>query len=159
MASAQVVLRGRFSPGTIVRLVRVAHEGVLRSEGGEEVGEAKVDKDGEVKFSAGVKENERYFVVGLIDGFPREVRITGRAADDPNSVVEQAPVRPDRVRLSDGSWADEAPERVKAGTRRSRRRRLSSRCRRGACKGPIRRAGTRIRTIRRRSCRTPISGR
>jgi hypothetical protein len=111
MASAQVVLRGRFKPGSIVRLVRVAHEGVLRSEGGEEVATAEVDDSGEVKFSRGVDEGARYLVSGLIDGFPVEVRARGRASDDPAVVLEQPPVKPDRVRLSDGSWADEPPKR------------------------------------------------
>lgn len=113
MASAQVVLRGRFKPGSIVRLVRVAHEGVLRSEGGEEVAVATVDDDGEVKFSRGVDEGARYLISGLIDGFPREIRARGRAKDDPDTVLEQPPVQPDRVRLSDGSWADEEPKREK----------------------------------------------
>jgi hypothetical protein len=111
MASAQVVLRGRFKPGSFVRLVRVAHEGVLRSEGGEEVATATVDEDGEVKFGRGVDEGARYLVSGLIDGFPVEVRARGRAKDDPDITLEQPPVKADRVRLSDGSWADEPPER------------------------------------------------
>jgi hypothetical protein len=43
--AGQVTLRGRFSAGTVVRLVRVAHEGVLRAEGGEEVDVQTAEKD------------------------------------------------------------------------------------------------------------------
>jgi hypothetical protein len=43
--AGQVTLRGRFSAGTVVRLVRVAHEGVLRPEGGEEVDVQTAEKD------------------------------------------------------------------------------------------------------------------
>lgn len=114
MASARVALNGRFRPGTQVRLVKVRDERALRSEGGETVGTAKVDSDGLVKFTSGVEVGARYFIVGQVDGQPLEVRARGRAADDPAEVLEQAPVSTDRVRLSDGSWLDETPERVKA---------------------------------------------
>lgn len=110
---ASVVLRGRFTKGSIVRLVEVDGEHVLRSEGGREVDSKKVgEEDGisVVKFSSGVKDGVRYFVSGYVDGTPLEVRVTGRK-DAEDSVLAQAPVRPDRVRLSDGSWSDEAPEK------------------------------------------------
>jgi hypothetical protein len=107
----KVRLNGRFSPGTVVRLVKVDGAATLRADG--DGGEATqvVDKDGQVEFPAEVA--ARYLIVGYQNGFPLEVRVTGREASDVNSEVFQAPVRPDRVRLGDGSWADEAPERVK----------------------------------------------
>jgi hypothetical protein len=107
----KVRLNGRFSSGTRVELVKVGHAGVLRSEGGEVVDSATVGKDGSVEFEA--EPAGRYFIRGVNDGFPLEVRVTGRETSDVNSEVAQPPVRADRVRLSDGSWADEAPDRVK----------------------------------------------
>lgn len=112
MASrAQVVLRGRFKPGSQVRLVKVRDERALRAEGGQEVGTATVDDGGAVKFTSGVEVGARYFVVGQIDGRPEEVRARGRRSSDAAEVLEQAPVGPDRLRLSDGSFLDEVPER------------------------------------------------
>lgn len=114
---AQVTLRGRFSPGSQVRLVRVDDERALRAEGGEDVGSKKVDADGVVKFTSGVEVGARYFIVGQVDGSPLEVRARGRAAGDEAEVLEQAPVAPDRTRLADGSWADEAPAQEKTPSR------------------------------------------
>jgi hypothetical protein len=45
-------------------------------------------------------------------GTPLEVRLRGNVGED--AVNGQAPISTDRVRLSDGSWADEAPKREKA---------------------------------------------
>jgi hypothetical protein len=116
MAAGQITLRGRFSPGSQVRLVRVDGEHVLRAEGGEEVATKKVDDDGCVEFTTGVDVNARYFIVGQHQGFPLEVRARGRAKDDPSEVLENAPTPRERVRLSDGSWADEAPEQHRKAT-------------------------------------------
>lgn len=104
-----VRLSGRFKPGTQVRLVKVRDETVLRSEGGQEVGTAKVDKDGTVEFSKGVEDGARYFATGYVDGTYLEVRLRGRSDSDDN-VNAQAPVGPDRVKLSDGTFVDEPPE-------------------------------------------------
>jgi hypothetical protein len=66
-----------------------------------------------VTFSKGVEVGGRYFAVGDVPPGPRrEVRIRGNVGED--AVNGQAPVGPDRVRLSDGSWSDEAPKREKA---------------------------------------------
>lgn len=112
MASkGKVRLNGRFPAGTPVRLVRVEHAGVLRAGAAEAEDAATVGEDGSVEFPAEV--GARYLIVGYVDGFPLEVRVTGRESSDVNSEVAQPPVQPDRVRLSDGSWADEAPERLK----------------------------------------------
>lgn len=119
-AAGQVTLRGRFSPGDVVKLTRVAGEHVLRPEGGEEievqsVGEEKdAPRVGFVRFSKGVEVGARYFVHGLHEGTPLEVRVRGRAKDDPEEVLSQAPILPDRVRLADGSWADDAPTKESA---------------------------------------------
>lgn len=108
-----VTLRGRFSPGTDVQLVKVKSEAVLRSEGGDVLDDGTVDDDGSVTLS-GLGKGERGFIRGYDRGEFREVRVTGRDdADD--SALAQAPVTPDRVRLRDGSWADERPEREDPG--------------------------------------------
>jgi hypothetical protein len=105
--SGQITLHGRFNAGAQVRLVRVEDETVLRPEGGKEVASATVDDDGRVQFKKGVEVGGRYFIVGQRDGFPLEVPVRGRSADDDNAVLSQPPVRPDRVRLADGRWQDE----------------------------------------------------
>jgi hypothetical protein len=112
MATAQARLAGRFPPGTDVRLVEVASAAALRAEGGREVDSQTVGDDGVVTFSKGVEVGRRYFVVGLVGGSPLEVRIRGNVGED--AVNGQAPISPDRVRLSDGSWSDEPPKREKA---------------------------------------------
>jgi hypothetical protein len=116
--AGQVTLRGRFSAGTVVRLVRVAHEGVLRPEGGEEVDVQTAEKDengvASVSFKSGVDEGARYIATGISDGRPLDVRVRGRSADDPSEILEQPPIQPDRVRLTDGSWSDQAPTKESA---------------------------------------------
>lgn len=106
----KVRLNGRFPSGAVVRLVKVEGPHVMRASNAEVVDTQTVGEDGSVEFSAEV--GERYFATGYVDGQPVEVRLTGREASDVNSELAQAPVRPDRVRLSDGSYLDEAPERL-----------------------------------------------
>lgn len=116
MAKGSATLRGRFSPGTVVRLVEVDDGSVLRAEGGREIDRKKVDKDGTVSFKSGVEDGGHYFIVGQQNGFPLEVRIRGNADED-GGALPQAPVQGDRVKLSDGSFLDEPPEQhQKAGT-------------------------------------------
>jgi hypothetical protein len=111
MAKAKTTLRGRFSPGTVVSLHEVEDASVLRVDAGSDpVTTETVNKDGEVTFH--LEEGQRYIAAAYDRGFPREVRLTGRSSDE-MAAVEQQPVQADRVRLSDGSWADEEPERVK----------------------------------------------
>jgi hypothetical protein len=113
MASGQARLAGRFPPGTEVTLVEVDSAATARAEGGREVDRQTVGDDGVVTFSKGVDVGARYFAVGDVPPGPRrEVRIRGNEGED--AVNGQAPVQPDRVRLSDGSWSDEAPKREKA---------------------------------------------
>src|SRR3954447_24472898 len=106
-SNGQVTLNGRFSPGTIVRLVEVDGDHVMRSEGGREVDTKRVDEDGRVQFKSGVEVGARYFVGGIQQGFPLEVPVRGNTAADDNAVLVQPPVQPDRVRLADGRWQDE----------------------------------------------------
>jgi hypothetical protein len=119
-SAGQVTLRGRFSPGDVVTLVKVAGPHVLRSEGGEEIETQTVteEKDaprvGYVRFSSGVEVGARYFIRGLTGGSPLEIRVTGRDKDDPSEVFEQAPIMPDRMRLTDGSFVDERPTKESA---------------------------------------------
>lgn len=105
-----VKLSGRFPPGTEVRLVKVRDERALRSEGGEEVGTAKVDEDGVVEFTSGVEVGARYFICGYEDVGYREVRARGREKGDVAEIIEQPPIGFDRVRLSDGTFLDEPPK-------------------------------------------------
>ncbi len=118
--NGQVTLRGRFPVGAVVRLVKVSGEHVLRPEGGEEIEVKTVSEEkdaprvGYVRFSNGVEAGCRYFVSGLVDGVPLDVRIRGREAGDESEVLEQAPIQRDRQRLADGSWVDEAPSKESA---------------------------------------------
>jgi hypothetical protein len=69
---------------------------------------------GYVRFSSGVEVGARYFIRGLTGGSPLEIRVTGRDKDDPSEVFEQAPIMPDRMRLTDGSFVDERPTKESA---------------------------------------------
>lgn len=112
-----ITLRGRFSPDSSVRLVKVDGPHVLRPGPGDEtVDTQKVDKDGTLKFSKGVDVDGRYFAVGQVNGQPVEVRLRGRNDDDPGHLAGYEPVGPERARLGvggSGGWADEAPSREK----------------------------------------------
>lgn len=110
MAKAQVTLHGRFSPGTPVRLIE-ADPGDLRADWSREVDTAETSKTGEINFKVSAS-GRRYFIVGFQNGSPLEVRVRSRSADDTDTVNSQPPVGYDRVRLSDGSWADETPARL-----------------------------------------------
>lgn len=113
--AGKLSLRGRFTPGSSVRLVKVGGPQVLRPGPTDEtVDEQKVDKDGTLTFSKGVTVGDRYFAVGQVNGQPVEVRLTGRDNDDPGHLAGYEPISPDRARLGiggSGGWADEAPER------------------------------------------------
>jgi hypothetical protein len=110
--AGQVTLRGRFSKGSIVTLTKVAGEHVLRPEGGEDIETKEVGEAGngvsEVTFSKGVEVGARYFIHGLEDGQPIQLRATGKKADEDTGLA-QPPVTPDRTRMADGSWSDEGP--------------------------------------------------
>lgn len=115
--SGRLTLRGRFTPGSNVRLVKVDGPHTLRPGPNDETVDTQtVDKDGTLKFSKGVQVGERYFAVGTVNGQPVEVRLTGRSEDDPGHLAGYEPVTTDRARLGiggTGGWADEAPSREK----------------------------------------------
>lgn len=109
-------LHGRFPPGTEVRLVKVDGAHVLRPGPGDEVvDEQTVDKDGKLKFSKGVSEGDRYFAVAVVNGEPRQVRLTGGVDDEGEGshlAMYDGGIQAltDRQKLSDGTFVDEAPE-------------------------------------------------
>lgn len=107
----KTTLRGRFSPGTVVSLHEVEDASVLRVDASSEPDQtAEVNDQGEVSFN--LKDGRKYIAAAYDRGFPREVRLTGRSGDE-MAALEQPAITPDRVRMSDGSWADEEPEKVK----------------------------------------------
>lgn len=113
-SKGQVTLRGRFPSGSVVKLVKVKHEGVLRAAGGKEIATGTVGDDGSVTFGKDVEVGGRYFVTGYVDGFPLEVRARGGKAGDESAVLSQPPVTADRTRLADGTFLDEPPEQHQA---------------------------------------------
>jgi hypothetical protein len=110
MAKGKTTLRGRFPKGNLVSLREVPDAGTLRSTPEQEVDTKTVNDDGEVTFSTDV--GTRYIAFAYVNGAPLEVRVTGRETDDPNALMTQPPIGPDRIRLSDGSFSDEEPKRV-----------------------------------------------
>lgn len=108
-----VTLRGGFRPGTRVRLIEVDGPGVLRPpDGAKSVDEQEVDENGCVEFT-GLEVGGRYFATAIDrDGY-RAVRLTARAKDDPNTILDSGGVQPERQKLTDGTWLDEPPEREK----------------------------------------------
>jgi hypothetical protein len=112
MAKGSVTLRGRFSPGSTVRLVKVEGPHVLRpGPHHETVATEKVDDEGNLEFSKGVEVGARYFAVGYINGQYRDVRLTGKTDADEGFLAGYDPsALQARVRLADGSFVDEAPE-------------------------------------------------
>jgi hypothetical protein len=115
--SGQVTLRGRFSEGSVVTLTRVDGEHTLRPQGGEDIETKTVEgRDGVsfVQFTRGVEVGARYFIHGINDGSPLEIRARGGERDDESAVLAQPPIQPDRVRLTDGTWSDERPTKESA---------------------------------------------
>jgi hypothetical protein len=162
--SGQVTLRGRFSVGSVVTLTKVAGEHVAGGgrrgrrdeDGGEEDGAPRV---GFVRFSKGVEPGRGTSFTGSTTGC-RCRSGCGPEADDPSEVLEQAPILPDRTRMSDGSWSDEAPTKESAPDVLAAQADLRH-VRTGCSSGRTRRGGRRIRSIRtsrsrcvgRRTCR------
>jgi hypothetical protein len=106
-----LILRGRFPAGSRVRLTKSAGPHQLRvGPTDEEIDVQTVDEDGNLEFS-GVEPGERYFASGIIGGQPREVRLTGSADPDNSLLAGYEPIRSDRVKLADGTWADEPIDR------------------------------------------------
>lgn len=108
---ARVVLNGRFSPGTRLRLVEVRDERQLRPGAGDrEVDVQFVDEDGHVEFTSGVTDGARYFICGYQNGFPLEIRARGRVAGDEDEVNSVAPVGTEPRKFANaGGDVDVAP--------------------------------------------------
>lgn len=104
MSEAQVVVRGRFEPGTVVALVRVPDERAQRPAGGQTIDRKRVDPSGTVKFRKGVELGGRYFVTGLSYGRPTDVRAVGSPPDE--SPTGYDPVVGDRRKNAAGDWID-----------------------------------------------------
>jgi hypothetical protein len=188
--SGQVTLRGRFPVGAVVTLTRVAGEHVLRPEGGEDVEVKTVEEEkgaprvGFVRFTKGVEPGARYFIHGLNDGVPLQVRVTGRrrtirrrCSSRRRSCRTGRGCRMGRGRMrrrrrrapgsaggacgsADGAGRGAAPVRDAARVRRIRSIRTSSR--RSVGRRTCRRARSRCRTpgrVRSTVCRSGVAGR
>lgn len=91
--SGVVICNGKFPAGSVVRLVRVVDERVLRAEGGDEVDVRVVAADGSLGFDQGIEVGGRFFAVGYALGAPLEVRCVGEDADAVDPSALQAPVQ------------------------------------------------------------------
>lgn len=107
--AGRVRIRGRFPDGSNVTITKVKDESVLRPPAGAKDSSTATVKDGEVSFTAEI--GARYLVTGYRDGFPIQVRAVGRKPGEESTQLTGDLVTNDRVRLANGAWADEAPER------------------------------------------------
>jgi hypothetical protein len=111
-SSGGLKMTGRFPPGTRVRLTKSAGPHQMRpGPGDEEVDAQTVDDDGMLEFS-GTEPGERYFATGYVRGQPIEARLTGRADPDDGFLAGYEPIRTERQKLADGTWADEPIKRA-----------------------------------------------
>jgi hypothetical protein len=109
MASrGKVRLSGWFPEGVRVELYE-REPGQLRPAAGSSLG-STVAVGGKVEFRQhSIVPGGKYFVVGVVRGFPVQVPVTASAVGDSAEpgVQGQAPVGRDRVRLADGRFVDE----------------------------------------------------
>jgi hypothetical protein len=111
-SSGGLKMSGRFPPGTRVRLTKSAGPHQMRpGPGDEEVDAQTVDDDGTLEFS-GTEPGERYFASGYVRGQPVEARLTGRADPEDAFLAGYEPIRYERQKLADGTWADEPIKRA-----------------------------------------------
>jgi hypothetical protein len=103
-----VVVRGAFTPGSIVKLVKVPSEVQTRAEGGEVVEERMVDKDANVGF-AGLAVGDRFFVTGYVDGVPVEKRARACLEGENSAELAQPSPRPIPARLGTEGKAQQPP--------------------------------------------------
>jgi hypothetical protein len=109
--SGGLKMSGRFPPGTRVRLTKSAGPHQMRpGPTDEEVDAQTVDDDGTLEFS-GTEPGERYFASGYVRGQPVEARLTGRADPEDAFLAGYEPIRHERQKLADGTWADEPIDR------------------------------------------------
>lgn len=107
-----------------MRLVAVRDERVLRPGAGDrEVDHKIVDADGRVEFSSGVELGGRYFVCGIQQGQPLEVRATGRVEADPVNDIPPNRVEPRQFASGGGPVDAPAHERVAVAEEAERVRR------------------------------------
>jgi hypothetical protein len=110
-SSGGLKMSGRFPPGTRVRLTKSAGPHQMRpGPTDEEVDAQTVDDDGTLEFS-GTEPGERYFASGYVRGQPVEARLTGRADPEDAFLAGYEPIRYERQKLADGTWADEPIDR------------------------------------------------
>ena len=96
--SAFVKIRGKYPPGSVVSLYRVASVHTLRvGADAELVAEAQADADGTVTFTDGVQLDARYIARGVADGFPLELR--ARAVEEEPADALEAKITPDREQV------------------------------------------------------------
>lgn len=108
--SGQATLRGRFRPGTRVRLIKGKDDGSqLHPDASQSIDKQTVDEDGTVQFT-GLEVGGYYFAYGYVNGSPLSVRLRGRSEDDEAATVVQIPVQNDPVRHRDGTLVGERGE-------------------------------------------------
>lgn len=93
MSDGVVVISGVFTPGSVVTLVKVPSERVLRAEGGEEVERRVADENGTVGF-AGLELGDRFFATAYIDGVFVEKRAVAIERDTNSAELLQASPAP-----------------------------------------------------------------
>ncbi len=88
-----VCVAGVFGAGSVVTLIQVPDERVLRPEGHEVIGQRIVDDAGNVGFD-GLEVGGRYFVTGYVNGTYTLCRCLGVEAGAPDSELAQPPIQP-----------------------------------------------------------------
>jgi hypothetical protein len=110
--SGGLKMSGRFTPGSQVRLTKAAGPHQMRpGPADEEIDVQTVDDDGTLEFS-GTEPGERYFATGYVRGQPVEARLTGREDPEDSFLAGYEPIRTERQKLADGTWADEPVDRA-----------------------------------------------
>lgn len=109
--SGVVVVAGVFPPGSVVTLIQVPDETVLRPEGHDTVGTRLVDEFGNVGFD-GLTIGDRFFARGYVNGNYTLVRCRAVDADAPDSELIQPPIgpSPQNVGTQEARVVDPAPE-------------------------------------------------
>lgn len=86
-----VTVAGLFPAGSVVDLVQVAGEHVLRAEGSPVVGRRVVDAQGLVGFD-GLETGARFLLRGYAEGRPLEVRLVAVDGAAPDAEIAQPPI-------------------------------------------------------------------
>ncbi len=91
MSDGVVVVAGVFQPGSVVSLVEVESESVMRPGEIGAIEQRLVDDNGNVGFE-GLDVGGRYFVTGYVNGYYVALRAVGTDVSSPDSPLMQAPV-------------------------------------------------------------------